>query len=725
MKTLKISNSFTLIVIAAMTGGVYALTLFDPAFILGRSAYWIEPLGDRITNLIGALYFAHDNWRFPIFYVPGLAFPEGANIVYTDSLPLLALAAKVIFKFSGEWFNYFGWWLFFCFPLLAVFIAMATKEGGSKNIVVIFCAMLLALANPALLIRFGHAALMAHFLIAWSIYLYLRLMRFPTSRAVIVQFCIVAATSVVLQAYFLLMVMPIILAALAQVVANGQSTLRKSAMSFVTVIGAVLATAWVAGIIGAGSPSASAWGFGHYSMNVLSPFLPPRAHLPEFVSHYVNWDGNGYSVDATGGQYEGYNYLGAGILFLLFVHLFASGNIIKQALKHHLFLAVALAGLLLLALSNRIFVGSWLLFETGMPYFLGRITEHFRTGGRLFWPIYYVLVIALVLVTAKRFNPRTAVALLIVAVGFQWADTQLLRKAMVIHVRQGFAQELSRKVWKPLLGAHQMLKQYPSYQCGGWAGKWPDNNSNLELLLLAAELNIPSNSAYLARTSRNCVNELSDGLKFNIETGGLYTFGNTFPINRIESLPNFRKWCREFKHGVVCSRNSAMLPQMISQQEFIPISKKREYQFGETLQFNASGKGKHFLERGWDTPEYWGVWGLGNESEVVLRLPELPKLNLKLTVSARAFLHAGIPLKEVTVFINDKKIDIWKFKLEEGVIVKHMTIIAKDIYPLNGLIRIKFVSKEIESPKDAGISGDIRQLGLALTELTLSAVHSE
>ncbi|WP_413437606.1 DUF6311 domain-containing protein [Sulfuriferula sp. GW1] len=719
---MKLLNTRLYLLVALLIGTVYALSIFEPSFIIGNNAYWTKPFGDRITNLIGALYFAHDSWHFPIFYVPTLATPEGANIIYTDSLPLLALAAKIIFKLTGEWFNYFGLWLFLCFPLLALFVALATKEGGTKSIAAIICAILLALANPALLVRFGHAALMAHFLIVWSFYLYLRLLQHPDSRNVIAQFCIVTALSVVLQAYFLLMVMPFLLAALATVVKTGEMTLRNAATRFIVVIGVVLGTAWISGIIGPGSPSASAWGFGYYSMNLLSPFLPPREHLPEFVTQYVTWDGNGYSWDATGGQYEGYNYLGLGVLLLLAVHLIASRSIIKQALKRHVFLLAALIGLLLLALSNQIFIGNWHVSVTPIFAQLGKLTDHFRTGGRLFWPIYYVLVITLVLVTLQRFNQRVAKVLLVLAVVLQLVDTQLLRRNMAENMHLGSAQVLSQKTWRPLLEGHQFLKQYPSFQCGGWAGKWPDNNANMELLWLAAKLDKPSNSAYLARSNRNCKDELAEGLSFNIEAGGLYVFGNNFPINQIAGLPNFREWCREFKYGVVCSRNWVAFPQIAFQQEFVRISKEwaPEYQLGKTLQFNVNGNGKYFLQRGWGMAESWGVWGIGKQSVVVLRLPDAPERNLKLTVSARALVNAGSPLKEVTVFINDKKIGLWKYKLDEEGIVKRTALVTKDVYQQNNLLIIKFVSKNIESPKRAGMSEDVRPLGLGMAELVLS-----
>src|SRR5450759_3828473 len=125
------------IFIALIIGALYAFTLFDASFIFGQNAYWTEPYGDRILNMIGARYFAQDNWRWPLYYVPILAFPEATNIIYTDSLPLFALAAKVVYKMTGEWFNYFGFWLFACFPLLAVFVAYATKEGGGNDLVAI------------------------------------------------------------------------------------------------------------------------------------------------------------------------------------------------------------------------------------------------------------------------------------------------------------------------------------------------------------------------------------------------------------------------------------------------------------------------------------------------------------------------------------------------------------------------------------------------------------
>ena len=173
-------------------------------------------------------------------------------------------------------------------------------------------------------------------------------------------------------------------------------------------------------------------------------------------------------------------------------------------------------------------------------------------------------------------------------------DTQILHKNFSEGVNHGVHQLLAQDTWKPLLEGHNFLIQYPSFQCGGWAKKWPENNSNMELLLLTAKLNRPTNSAYLARSNRDCNAELAEGLSFNIKKGGLYIYGNTFPIYKLEYMPNFRRWCRGFKFGIVCLRDWENFPKI--PQSFFLISNEwaPEYQLGKILRFKANGNGVKF-----------------------------------------------------------------------------------------------------------------------------------
>lgn len=706
------------ILAALFIGVMYALTIFAPAFVLGRNICWTHPAGDIITNLIGARYFAYDSWRWPLFYVPGLAFPEGANIVYTDSIPLLALAAKILYKITGEWFNYFGLWIFGCFPLLALFVAFATREAGEKNPAAIFGAVMLALDSPALLLRLGHAALLAHFLIAWSLFLYLKFGRTSSIRSSTIQFAVVASLAVVVQAYFLLMVMSFFVAALMKAAADRRMTWRHALFSSAVVFGSIFFTSFVSGIVGPGKVVVSAGGFGHFSMNVLSPFLPSREHLPEFIARYVTW--HGYSVDATGGQYEGYNYLGAGMLLLIVVHSVFSRNLVKQAIKRNMFLFLMLSGLFLLALSSRIYFGNWLILDLKvLDNLIKPLTGHFRTSGRFFWPIYYVLAVFLVLTTFKRFSQNAAWIIIAAAVVVQMADTQPIRYKLMQATKGAYnqaVQVLPKHEWAELLKVHQFIEQYPSYQCGGWA----DNNSNLEVLLLAAELNKPINSAYLARHFRNCENEFIESMNSEIQNEGLYFYSGQV-THHVEDLPDFQKLCRKFKFGLVCTRKWPLLPQSANSLEFTQagVAPIPEYRLGDLMEFKSNGKASQFLRLGWYESEPWGTWTRGRDSELLLKIAEPLNVPLVMRANATTFFSPNQMEKTIEVYVNGKKIESWKYVPENNVMM-HSAIIPGEFLGRDGVIRIKFVSQETESPFHSGLSEDRRQLSLGLLNLSIS-----
>ena len=699
---------------------LYALTMFDVPFILGIGPFWDGMRGDRFTYLIGALYHAHDAWRLPIFYVPKLAFPEGANIVYTDSLPLVALAFKVIYQLSGTWFNYFGLWTFLCFPLLGLFSALAAREAGLKDNVALLVVGLLAIACPAFLFRFIHTALMGHFLIAWAIFLYFRLRNHPSSYGAILQFAVLSVMAVWLQAYFLMMVLPFLLAALAQAVAERRLDFARAAMAFAAVVATLIMGGLVAGVIGPTAPRATAEGFGHWSMNVLSPLIPPRAHFPEFVSRSVRWDEGGLTWDANTGQYEGYNYLGGGMLLLALVNLAASGRLAVGMIARNYFLALLLVGYFLVAISNRVYIGDWLAVAFPLPGFLDVAVSYFRTGGRFFWPVYYVAMIGLVALTFRRFDRRIAQILLIGSVALQLADTQLLRDRIAAEARQGTPPTLPARDWRPLLAAHRFFKQYPSFQCGGWAGTWPGNDENMALLWEVAKLDMPTNSAYLGRRDRDCFEERDEGLNFNIRSDGVYVFGGDFPIVLLESAPLFRSLCREFSRGVVCSRKWDTLSEAAQSPTFKPITHDRlaAYRLGETIRFSIGGTGERFLAYGWSAPENWGVWSIGRRSEVVLGIPNIAS-DADLTIVATAFVHERAPVKEFRVSVNGRDFGTWTFMLGE-LPAKRSIVIPRELLAGASRLRIAFVPNVVESPTKIGVP-DSRQISLKLVELTLTA----
>jgi hypothetical protein len=266
------------------------------------------------------------------------------------------------------------------------------------------------------------------------------------------------------------------------------------------------------------------------------------------------------------------------------------------------------------------------------------------------------------------------------------------------------------------------VEQYPSYQCGGWAGKWPDNNSNLELLLLAAQQNKPINSAYVARTSRNCANERIEAGGVNIQKGGLYLFGKQFPMREWVESRHLVKWCREFQFGFVCSQKIASQPALVAFSEFkkpTPVTNTiPTYKVGDLLQFTTKGNGSDFLHHGWYGTESWGTWTMGKESDILLKLSPPHSEKYLMTVYARGFVHPQRPDKQISVYVNESKVAAWKYHLGEEV-VQYTTEIPRSLLNHNSTLRIKFVSDAVESPRQAGLSDDQKQISLGLITLSI------
>ena len=461
-------------------------------------------------------------------------------------------------------------------------------------------------------------------------------------------------------------------------------------------------------------------------MNLVSPFLPPRQNMPEAWATHVRWDPNNYTWDATAGQYEGYNYLGAGLLFLVAVVLLVPGTRqqLWPTLRRHAVLVVCLLGCAGYAVSNRVFLGDNLVAAVPLSELVATVTGHFRTGGRMFWPIYYVLVISLTGIVIKYFRRGLARAIVLLAMLFQLIDTQVLRDDVGAFASAAYPQLLDRTIWRTLVEKHAFIEQYPSFQCGGWANTWPENNANMELLLIAAESAKPINSAYVARAVKDCKVEQMQGIAFDIRPGGLYFFAGDFPIASISDKPRFNELCREFKFGVICTRAWSELDARSKAGKFplTPLFVFPDYELGNELKFVTHGNGRRFMGQGWSTPEPWGTWSTGKISEVFVKLPNVSGTSWAMEAEATAFVHPARKELDVMVFANGANLGTWIFRHGDGIVHRSLDVPIA-LVNANGDLRLTFAPSSLQSPKEAGLSDDVRPLGFALVSMRLNLVQ--
>ena len=96
----------------------------------------------------------------------------------------------------------------------------------------------------------------------------------------------------------------------------------------------------------------------------------------------------------VGGNYDAFAYLGLGVLAALPVVVVSARRHILGAVRRHWALCAVCAVLTAFAVSNVITANGVTLVTLPLPASFIKLFSVFRSGGRLFWPVYYLLTLA-------------------------------------------------------------------------------------------------------------------------------------------------------------------------------------------------------------------------------------------------------------------------------------------------------------------------------------------
>lgn len=691
---------------ALALGALFAFWLFPADFILGESAYWSAPEGDPMAHVIGMRYFLADEWRFPLFQTRLIAPPEGVNIIFTDSLPLFALIAKLLRPWLSEQVNYFGIWYFSVYVLQAVAAVFLLRSLDVKSLLPNLAGAAIALSFPPFLFRIYHMALCGHFLVLFALGLYFRSVRRAAFGRLWGWFALLCGLALLVHAYLFVMVFGVFAAAAVQEALSSRAGLRNGLIAGVVIAAECVLLMWISGYFhGAGANGGG--GFGVYSMNLLSPWVPQLSGLFPAMDRVI---------DSTGGQYEGFNYLGFGILLLLGAALWAGRSEIPAALGRYWGLGGLLLGFAALAVTHRVFLGSWKLLEIDLdpPSFL----QQLRSSGRFFWPVGYTLMALGVAVAARKMRRPVGILLISVAALLQLADTASLRDRTGERALSSRAFSLPVEPWRPLIAAHERLTIVPSFHCAD-----PVYGLVLELAFHASSSMTPTNTTHLARTSpADCAGE-SASLRRHAVDGGELLVVLSPPLNPAlaAQVPDFESLCRSFQGGFACSRHWSALARELTLGFSAPAVDIPFYALGDEIRFSEGGNSGGYTVFGWSAAEPWGTWTEGAESEMLLRLREPVSTDLKLTVRVHGFPADRRGEQAVEVVANGTAVGWWA--LRDGREGEVSAIIPRAVAAAP-LLRLAFRIAHPASPKSLGLSEDLRQLGMGAVRMRIDPAGS-
>lgn len=357
---------------------------------------------DIQQHYAGWLFYRQSAQGFPLCVTPRINAPQGLSIAYTDSIPLAAALFRTLYLFLPETFQYFGLFTLLCFILQGGFAALLCGLFAEDLVRPLLGASVFV-TSPVLFERaFRHTSLGAQFLILAALYYYFRARR--EGRYRYAGLFLINVLAVGIHPYFLPMTYAVTLALLVD---HGLRTRRwrGPALYLAADLGCTALLGWSLGLLYGTASSGGQALYGYFGMNLNALWNPAGVGGVSF-SRFLPVQ------NQVGGNYDAFAYLGLGVLIALLPAL----PLLWRRARHHLPLCAVCLLLTLFAVSHVVTANGVTLCTLPLPDCLIRLFSVFRSGGRLFWPVYYLLMLAAFAALCRLPRFSTAAVCLLAAV---------------------------------------------------------------------------------------------------------------------------------------------------------------------------------------------------------------------------------------------------------------------------------------------------------------------
>jgi len=694
------NNKSILFLLPLLIGVIGFGAVADFAILNFSNVAWLGGSLDPAQHYLGWALYRNGPWTFPIGLNPHNGLEFSNSIVFSDSLPLLAIFFKPLNFLLPEVFQYFGLWTLCCFVLQAWFSWKLLGLLSDSLWIRIFGSSLFVF-SPTMLLRVGlWTSLASHFLVLAALYLVLRSNHLKRTFFWIL---LVGIASLV-HFYLLAMVLALWLGSLMdELFLQKKLSIFKAVIESLSLMMVLIICLWQAGYFSVNAGSGAAGGYGTFRLNLLAP-LDPRgwSYVLPTIPMQIDF-GNGF------------NYFGLGVLILGFFAIFIK---LKKHIKlpalfqfnKHLYLYICFIALSLFAISNTVSVGLW-KYTFPLPDAFLSFASLLRASGRMFWPVYYFLLLIFIAYLVQGFSRKSATLILGVCCFIQIVDTSAgwrhIHNALAI---SSSSQEtlLKNSAWNEMGPHYSNLVRFPVHNQG---------NDWQYFAGFAAAHKMGTNSVFLARLDESKLAASDRKINLQLRSGALdknslYVLDlwktNPEPIifdptvDVLLKLDGFTVLAPSWK----ACRNCTALKPSLEISRYAPLT-----EIGERIYFSRDSEGrKEFMLDGWAPyGEAWGNWSEGNAASMLLPIPAGKPKSLKL--QARAFVHDKHPKLDVDILINgveQKKISLKEFEINQIDVPLPASLLNKEYF------KLEFKIRNPASPKDLGISEDDRQLGLGL-----------
>lgn len=469
---------------------------------------WIFHRRDIAMNQTAWIFYRNAPWPLEIALNPSFGMDFGGSILFSDSIPLMAITFKLLSPILPESFQYFGLWVFLSFVLQGCFGWILMSRAVENSVARILGAAVISL-TPLYIFRLvsplaAHMSLTAHWIVLAALCLCLP----PNVRRPWLFWGLLLATTAFIHIYLFAMI-----AALwcADLIRRAMLDLR---CTWVEPLGIIALLAALISFTGVWSGPIGEYegGFGWYKMNVLA-FLDPNVWSTLALP---SWSIVLPDIPNRRGEYEGFAYLGLGGVLLAFVTVWTVPSLLRtyslRPVAQYAPLILAAIGMGVFAISNNVSIAMH-YFLVPWPRPLEGLGELFRSTGRFIWPLYYLFFYTAIFMISRRVSQPTLIALLAAAAIIQAADI-----APGWRAANSFLNDRDRSYQSKLVSPFwaEAARRYKAVRIA------PHKNAHpryLDIAIMAHAQGLQTDAVYLARSSTPATAASSERVAKGIATG--------------------------------------------------------------------------------------------------------------------------------------------------------------------------------------------------------------
>jgi len=408
------SEKIKVFLVSSLIGAMIFVLIYGPYVINPFYDDWIFESGERdlVQHYLGFCLYRTSPWQFPLGFVTTASFPHDMSVVYTDAIPLFAFIGKILSPVLPAHFQYLGLYGLLSIMLMGGISGLLIFSLTGRPWCAVLCSVFYIISWTMMYRMFYHTSLTSHWLILLSMLIWLR---FDHEKNMVISglvYFVLSSVAMLIHPYLWAMCGGIVFMGLLEM-AVVERKIKAPVICIILYCLTGMICLWVFGALSSGVGAKLEVGKYEANLNTLYNSMG-MGMLPSLPTALL--------------QYEGFGYLGAGVLFLflLAAAMLAAISIASKTCPHlstrRIVIIATAVFFTVFSVVPEISLNDKILFTMKLGKIPDYIVGIFRSNGRFIWPVCYIILTAILVFLVRLSREKWITALIILGIVIQFID---------------------------------------------------------------------------------------------------------------------------------------------------------------------------------------------------------------------------------------------------------------------------------------------------------------